>query len=319
MYPSFFSERSYVDSSTVSTLACGQRIVSVANLDVDGRRVNPSSSQGPTRDLRHKPDIAAPGTNVVAARGFDPDQRWMEMTGTSMASPHVAGVIGLMLAVNPRLTGAQVSGIIQRTASPLPGADFTWRNDAGSGRLSEDRCIEEARGERPPRSDQGEAVNLRVFQASKGDCLLLTSKDGKRLLVDGGMPDAYREHIAPELGKLGGAIDLLYVSHIDDDHIGGVLQLLSNELDWRVFDFQKNVAKNAHAKARRCRGRLRSSASGTTPSTCRSTRTPGRSRTRSRQAPRCWRARLTGPTWRTPRTCASSRRASTRRSGSRGG
>ena len=145
VYPSFFSERSYVDSSTVSTLACGQRIVSVANLDVDGRRVNPSSSQGPTRDLRHKPDIAAPGTNVVAARGFDPDQRWMEMTGTSMASPHVAGVIGLMLAVNPRLTGAQVSGIIQRTASPLPGADFTWRNDAGSGRLSEDRCIEEAR------------------------------------------------------------------------------------------------------------------------------------------------------------------------------
>ena len=91
-------------------------------------------------------------------------------------------------------------------------------------------------------------MNLRVFQASKGDCLLLTSKDGKRLLVDGGMPDAYREHIAPELGKLGGAIDLLYVSHIDDDHIGGVLELLSNELDWRVFDFQKKVAKNAHAK-----------------------------------------------------------------------
>jgi subtilisin family serine protease len=145
VYPSFFSERSYVDASTVSTLACGQRIVSVANLDVDGRRVNPSSSQGPTRDLRHKPDIGAPGTNVVAARGFDPDQRWMEMTGTSMASPHVAGVVGLMLAVNPRLTGAQVSGIIQRTASPLPGADFTWRNDAGSGRLSENRCIEEAR------------------------------------------------------------------------------------------------------------------------------------------------------------------------------
>ena len=145
VYPSFFSEDSYVDSSTVSTLACGQRIVSVANLDVDGRRINPSSSQGPTRDARHKPDIAAPGTEIVAARGFDPDQAWMAMTGTSMASPHVAGVIGLMLAVNRRLTGAQVSGIIQRTAEPLPGADFAWRNDAGSGRLSEDRCVEEAR------------------------------------------------------------------------------------------------------------------------------------------------------------------------------
>ena len=145
VYPSFFSKNSFVDRSTVSTLACGQRIVSVANLDVEGRRVNPTSSQGPTRDQRNKPDIAAPGTNIMAARGFDPDQQWMAMTGTSMASPHVAGVAGLMLAANPRLTGAQVSGIIQRTASPLPGTDFGWRDDAGSGQLCEDRCIEEAR------------------------------------------------------------------------------------------------------------------------------------------------------------------------------
>jgi subtilisin family serine protease len=147
VYPSFFSENSFVDSSTVSTLACGHRIVSVANLDVERRRINPSSSQGPTRDDRRKPDIAAPGTNIMAARGFEPDpkKQWMAMTGTSMASPHVAGVVALMLAANPKLTGAQVNGIIQRTALPLPGADFTWRNDAGSGRLAEARCVEEAR------------------------------------------------------------------------------------------------------------------------------------------------------------------------------
>jgi hypothetical protein len=91
-------------------------------------------------------------------------------------------------------------------------------------------------------------VNLRVFQAGKGDCLLLTSRDGKRVLIDGGMPDAYREHVAPALGELGGSIDLLYVSHIDDDHIGGVLELLSDELDWRVFDFQEKEAHNPNAK-----------------------------------------------------------------------
>jgi metallo-beta-lactamase superfamily protein len=87
-------------------------------------------------------------------------------------------------------------------------------------------------------------VKLQVFQADKGDCLLLTSADGKRVLVDGGMEHAYRKHVAPALGALRktgrrkGVIDLLYVSHIDDDHIGGVLELLNNELDWRVFDFQ---------------------------------------------------------------------------------
>lgn len=94
-------------------------------------------------------------------------------------------------------------------------------------------------------------MNLEVFQAAKGDCLLLTTDDGNRLLVDGGMDEAYRDHVAPAMGKLrerGKRIDLLYVSHIDDDHIGGVLRLLNDEVAWRVFDFQKKVARNSLAK-----------------------------------------------------------------------
>jgi subtilisin family serine protease len=145
VFPSFFSERSYVDNSTVSSLACGQRIVAVANLDERARRIAASSSQGPTRDRREKPDISAPGTAIVAAKGFaaEPDA-WIEMSGTSMASPHVAGVVGLMLNVNPRLTGAQIGGIIRRTARPLPGADYTWRDDAGSGVIDPEACLLEA-------------------------------------------------------------------------------------------------------------------------------------------------------------------------------
>ena len=94
-------------------------------------------------------------------------------------------------------------------------------------------------------------MRLQVFQASKGDCLLVTSEDGKRVLVDGGMADSYRDHVAPALGKLREQrqpIDLLYVSHIDDDHIGGVLKLLSDEVEWRAFDFQDKVANNPKAK-----------------------------------------------------------------------
>jgi hypothetical protein len=146
-FPSFFAERSNVDASSVSSLACGQRIVSVANLDQAKTLINKSSSQGPTRDGRLKPDVAAPGTDIVAANGFagEEDGEWIAMSGTSMASPHVAGVIGLMLEAEPKLTAAQICGIIQRTCNPLPGKTFAWADDAGYGVISAAECVREAR------------------------------------------------------------------------------------------------------------------------------------------------------------------------------
>lgn len=145
-FPSFFSTASNVDSNSVSSLACGHRVVSVANLDADNERINISSSQGPTRDHREKPDVAAPGTQIVAANGFfgEDDSPWISKTGTSMASPYVAGVVGLMLEAEPRLTSAQINGIIQRTSQPLSGTTFDWANDAGFGVLSARACIDEA-------------------------------------------------------------------------------------------------------------------------------------------------------------------------------
>ncbi|MEJ7792229.1 MAG: S8 family serine peptidase [Gaiellaceae bacterium] len=145
MFPSFFSGTSFVDRSTVSTLACAQRVISVANLDAEARRIAITSSQGPTRDGREKPDVAAPGSNIVAAHGFaEAKDAWVGMSGTSMAAPYIAGVVGLMLAVNPTLTAAQIGGILRRTARPLPGSDFRWRDDAGAGIVDPDRCIVEA-------------------------------------------------------------------------------------------------------------------------------------------------------------------------------
>ena len=116
-FPSFFSEKSNVDSHSITSLACGHRVIAVANLDDEKQRINASSSQGPTRDGHCKPEIAAPGTNVLAANGFgEADDPWIAMSGTSMASPYVAGVIGLMLALNRDLTAAQCLGI--RRAPP---------------------------------------------------------------------------------------------------------------------------------------------------------------------------------------------------------
>lgn len=140
--PSFFGDTSFVDESTVSSLACGPRVVGVANLDQAREIIAASSSQGPTRDGRSKPDIAAPGTGIVAAKGFDPNEKWVEMSGTSMASPFVCGVAGLMLSIAPNLTAAQIGGIMRRTSKPLPGGNFDWHNASGFGVIDPFRCLE---------------------------------------------------------------------------------------------------------------------------------------------------------------------------------
>lgn len=143
-FPSFFGENSNVDDSSVSSLACGRRVISVANLDQFREQINVTSSQGPTRDGRFKPDISAPGTNITAAKGFGESRdEWITMTGTSMASPYVCGIAGLMLCVNNSLTSAQIEGIMQRTAKPLPSGTFAWKNDAGYGKIDPARCLEE--------------------------------------------------------------------------------------------------------------------------------------------------------------------------------
>lgn len=142
--PSFFGAGSFADAATVSSLACGPRVIGVANLDEARERLAVTSSQGPTRDGRLKPEIAAPGTEIVAACGFDPDNLWVAMSGTSMASPYVAGVSALMLSLNPQLTAAQISGIIRRTSLPLPGASYAWRSDAGFGVIDAEACLREA-------------------------------------------------------------------------------------------------------------------------------------------------------------------------------
>ncbi|HLL74730.1 MAG TPA: MBL fold metallo-hydrolase [Pyrinomonadaceae bacterium] len=94
-------------------------------------------------------------------------------------------------------------------------------------------------------------MKLTVFQSDKGDCMLLEGGDGRRVLVDGGMRESYSEHVAPALGKLrakGAAIDVVYVSHIDQDHISGVLQMMDDEVDWRVHDYQVKHGNPKHKK-----------------------------------------------------------------------
>ena len=81
------------------------------------------SSLGPTRDGRVKPDIVAPGVVVTSARSSaiaegvgDPDAFHRVLAGTSMATPHVAGIIALMLQYEPDLQATAALQILRETA-----------------------------------------------------------------------------------------------------------------------------------------------------------------------------------------------------------
>ena len=84
-------------------------------------------------------------------------------------------------------------------------------------------------------------MKLNVFQSGSGDCLLLSSDDGHHILVDGGFNKNYTENVRDNLqGITGGSLDLVCVSHIDSDHISGILKMLDQEVDWRVFKNHQN-------------------------------------------------------------------------------
>jgi subtilisin family serine protease len=117
----------------------------------------PFSSVGPTMDGRIKPDIMAPGNNIissyssfylenhpgkndirwdVAEFGFNGrTYPWNANSGTSMSCPAVAGAVALWLQANPKLTPEDVKGIMQRTSRhPDPSLSYP-NNTYGYGEI----------------------------------------------------------------------------------------------------------------------------------------------------------------------------------------
>jgi hypothetical protein len=104
------------------------------------------SSRGTADGAASGPDITAPGVDITASRAVNglasttvPSTNsfpyYATISGTSMATPHVAGVVALMLEANPRLSFEQVRDILTSTATPMKRADGSayadWEVGAG--------------------------------------------------------------------------------------------------------------------------------------------------------------------------------------------
>ncbi len=120
---------------TVASPGVSPYAVTVGAVDDTGALAN-FSSRGPTGDLTIKPDLSAPGVSVLSTVPYSGTPHssstgYMEMSGTSMATPHVSGAAALLLQLHPEWKPQQVKSALVTGARGI--GESVWT--AGSGEL----------------------------------------------------------------------------------------------------------------------------------------------------------------------------------------
>jgi len=109
--------------------ADGPEVIAVGAVDDDGR-ISSFSSPGPTADGRTKPEVCALGVHnfIAASSPASGEASYQWGSGTSYATPLVAGVVALLLEAHPDWTPAQVREALMKTASRsgAPDNDYGW-------------------------------------------------------------------------------------------------------------------------------------------------------------------------------------------------
>ncbi|WP_232014295.1 S8 family serine peptidase [Cellulomonas fimi] len=123
------------------TVHIGPSLAGAVVTDIAGDALNPGSSRGEHGSLGHaKPDVAAPGTLIFSAAsgtGNEPHS----LSGTSMASPHVAGIAALVRGAHPSWDATQVKAAVVNTAThdvytgPQQTGEVYGPRRVGSGRV----------------------------------------------------------------------------------------------------------------------------------------------------------------------------------------
>ena len=102
-------------SAQIGTPGSAEDAITVGALDKNSA-IAVYSSQGPTEELRVKPNIAYVGSNVMSV-AFNSGDQYTAMSGTSMATPGAAGVAALMYQANPDLSPFDIKNIMQETST----------------------------------------------------------------------------------------------------------------------------------------------------------------------------------------------------------
>ncbi|MDV2684443.1 S8 family serine peptidase [Alkalihalophilus lindianensis] len=147
--PSEDTHNPYAKAPWVISVGAGEKDGSLANFSSRGTKDVGGTFEidGEQWEWKDEPTVVAPGVDIISTRVLSPlsvisapkDLQLIEptylpfyttMSGTSMATPHVAGIVALLLEANPALTPSEVKDILEQTATDMPGYE-SWEVGAG--------------------------------------------------------------------------------------------------------------------------------------------------------------------------------------------
>lgn len=117
--------------STITVPGISRKIITVGASDDDqsvevyGSQMVDYSGRGPTYSCIMKPDLVAPGSNIMSCKvmnrfnGFKNQVAYTKKSGTSMSTPIVAGSIALLLGIHPELTNLEVKMKLKESTDDL--------------------------------------------------------------------------------------------------------------------------------------------------------------------------------------------------------
>lgn len=172
-------------TDTLNRYSVAPWVISVAAGNKDGETLANFSSRGRYGDDAYSPTITAPGVDIVAARApntvlpplaADSDAalpaEWLPyyttMSGTSMATPHVAGVVALLYEVRNDMSPELAKRLIVNTATPMPLYE-SYASGAGYvdayGAVAQAQAIKQIKAYRDPRT--GKEIEVYVVETTE--------------------------------------------------------------------------------------------------------------------------------------------------------